>query len=64
MLDDFHDAIKAPVVKFPASEKPAKTKRESALSRVKRSGLDIVPSKKRDGKIATEQDYASVKFKA
>jgi hypothetical protein len=52
------------IVKFPAQPKrPAK--RKSALVGIKRSGLDLVPSKKTPkDKIATQEQCAGMKFRA
>jgi hypothetical protein len=52
------------IVEFPKrSAKPAK--RKSALVGIKRSGLDLVPSKKTPkGKLATKEEYAAIKFRA
>jgi hypothetical protein len=52
------------VIEFPKQPKPP-TKRKSALVGIKRSGLDLVPSKKTPkDKIATHEECAKMKFRA
>jgi hypothetical protein len=41
----------------------SKTKPKSAITRVVKSGLELVPTKKTRGKLATMSDYAKAEFK-
>jgi hypothetical protein len=41
----------------------SKTKPKSAVSRVVKSGVDLVPTKKSRGKFGTMSDYAKIDFK-
>ncbi len=60
----FPPVAESSVVEFP--KKPIKSaKRKSALVGIRRSGLDLVPSKKTPkDEIATQEQCASLKFRA
>jgi hypothetical protein len=53
--------MSAQIVAFKRSQ--PQEKRRSAVSRVRRSGLELVRRKPRKGKLASERDYARMKFK-
>jgi hypothetical protein len=54
---------KAKIVPSTERRTASKTKPKSAITRVVKSGLDLVPSKKFRGKRATMSDYARIDFK-
>jgi hypothetical protein len=54
---------KATIVPSTKRRTASKTKPKSAITRVVKSGLDLVPTKKFRGKPATMSDYAKVDFK-